>query len=597
MAKKKNKSYLSQVATVAPAFGVKALIGDLPKGGIEKIVEKKLQGSKTPLKTLAREGFKGRGTGRALGAGIGIASAPLFLGGLALMSSKKDSDKVKGMALLASSAAGYQGLKGFTEAYREARVSNLPKAKAISEGLRLGTIRLGYKTPAAIALGLSVAAGRKKSKDGKRSKAKVLLAPALGGAAIGALSRGGEGLVKDMSYGNKFSKSLKNIAPRAGAGAAGGLLGGLVLGGVIDHAIKKLEKKGSVEDMEKNASATAHLLALPAIHAATKAGFGYGRIGQALSKMPGLGRIVKASERAKQKQLAIGLREGIAGRTSAGFRTSVLMNMAVPELKMQRELGIKAGKMLRGLPPEMRGQALDAVAAAVRRNPLSRHTKSGDPVAVINQIPGAVDMAMGRKSLGGNKILNSLIYGGRGGLGKGLPVAGRQDRASKGIFSKDNIADMLSTTAGVTGLAGAAAAGGPLGLALGGLGGHMALSGSKNILAKSQLVKDQALRQGSMGIREAFFPGMSRSLGQRAGDQAMDILISPSSRDFGRMMGGIGRGVAQEGRRALSNAAFQKYVNRAAGAHKTGWKDTVTPSVLTGAGLAGLHNISTRNKR
>ena len=189
---KKRKSYGSQVAAVAPAFALKSLIGDLPKGALEKTVELKAGGSQKPLKKIFSEGLKGRGVGRAMGAGLGISTAPLYLGGLALLNSKDNKDKAKGLAMVGAAAGVYQSAKGFTEAYREARVANASKAKSALEGLRLGTIRLGYKTPAALAMGLSIAAGRKKRGNKKASKMQKIVIPALAGALIGAASRGGE---------------------------------------------------------------------------------------------------------------------------------------------------------------------------------------------------------------------------------------------------------------------------------------------------------------------------------------------------------------------------------------------------------------------
>ena len=592
MAKKNKKSYGAQVAAVAPAFGIKALLGDLPKAGIEKAVESKMSGSKKPSMKLLSEGLKGRGTGRALGAGLGIATAPLFLGGISMLNSNNSSDKAKGLALIGLSTGAYQTTKGFAEGFQEARVANKSKAKSVADGLRLGAIRTGYKLPMALALGMSVASGRKKSKDGKRpSTAKKLLTPALTGAALGAVSRGGEGLAKDLMSGKKLTTALKQSLPKAGGGAAGGILGGLVLGGVIDSAMKSMEKKGSVEDMEKRSEALSHLLALPAIHAATKAGFGYGRIGRAMSKTPGLKKIVQGFERAKQKQLALGIREGIAGRQSAGLRSTLALNTTVPELGMQRELGISIGKLFRGLPPELRERGLQAISRTVKNTPSMRYTKAGEPVAVLNQLPGAVDMATGATKLPGNRIMNTLLYGGRGGLGNRLPRAGRQDKRGKGLFSKDNIANLGSAGIGAAGLAGAGAIGGPLGLLAGGLGGHLAMSGTKNLAAQTPFVKNMALNQGAMGIREAFFPGMNKTRMGRLSDHLMDVGISPATRDFGKMVGGLSRGLVERGRKASGQVAYQKYLNRAAGGDKISYKDALTPPVLAGAAGAGIYNL------
>ena len=602
MAKSKKKSYGSQVLAVAPAFAVKSLLGDLPRGGIEKAVELKVSGSKgSSLKALS-QGLKGRGAGRALGGALGIASAPVFLGGLKLLNSKNKSDQAKGLLMLGASAAGYQSVKGLTEGFREARAANLSKSKSITEGLKLGLIRSGYKTPAALALGLSVAAGRKKSKDKKN--ASKFLAPALAGAAIGALSRGGEGVAKDILAKKGIKASLKGKMPRLLGGAAGGLLGGAVLGGVVDSAMKSLEKKSSVQELEKNADvATASLvkmLELAGIHGATKAAFGYGKEGRLFGRTR-LGKYTqRKAEEAKAKQLAIGIREGVSGRRTQGFRAGLVGNLSVPipglgfgpELKIQRSLGIDIGNMLRKLPPSVRAKYLDSAKAFVERNPAMRTTKAGEPVAVFNQLPDAVDMVLGRKSLPGSKLQNMLLYGGRGGLKTDLK-AGALDKASP---IKDTLPNLLTIGGG----AAAVAASGGLGLAgipLGALGAHGALSGSKNIVAKLPAIRRQGLAQGAKGIREAFLPRLGTTKASRRADLLMDYGISPGARDFGRIVGGASRGLLQEGRRQIRRVANQKFINRAAAkGYGTPLKDIATPAILTGSGVAGLDAIFRGNK-
>ena len=125
----------------------------------------------------------------------------------------------------------------------------------------------------------------------------------------------------------------------------------------------------------------------------------------------------------------------------------------------------------------------------------------------------------------------------------------------------------------------------------------MAMSGGKNILSKSNVIKSMGKRQGQVGIREAFFPGMSTSRAAKLKGHLMDLGISPSSRDFGKMMGGIARGFAQKGRRAAGDVAIQKYINRAAGAKKTTWGETMTPALLAGTAGAGILNLNDKRRR
>jgi hypothetical protein len=608
---KNDKSYISQVGAIAPAFALKALIGDLPRGSLEKAVEGKLGGSKKSLGKLLKGGLKGRGAGRALGAGLGIASAPVFLGGLKLLNSKNKKDQAKGLLMVGASAGAYQSVKGFTEAYREARVANMSKAKSAVEGVRLGGIRLGYKTPAALIMGLGIAAGRKKSRSKGGSISDKFLVPALTGAALGGISRGGEGFAKDLISKKGIHKSMKSVLPKVGGGVAGGLLGGLVLGGVIDSAMKSLEKKGSVSDllsesdsaathaMEKTSSVAMSvikpMLELAAVHGATKGAMGYGRLGQTV----GRSRIGKAAQKkmelAKQKQLAIGIREGIAGRVTIGGRSQLTMNIGVPELKLQRMMGNTLGKLVRRLPEEQQIQALTGTANFVKRNPGMRTTSRGESVAILNQLPGGISMALGTKKLPGNKFTNTLIYGGRGGLGKGLPKAGRQD--AKSALSAANAVNLGTGALGLATVAGAGPLAG-LGIIPSLVGTHMGMSGIKNLVTKTKKFKDMGLSEGAKGIRRAMLPGLRKTTGEKVGDKAVDYLLSPGARDYGRMIGGVSRGGVGALKNRAKGLAYQKYINRAASGERLSLKDALTTPVAAGTGIGALLNVrSKRNAR
>lgn len=609
MAKKKN-TYTSTLTAVAPAFAVKSLLGDLPKGSIEKVVEGKLGGSKKSLKSLFGSGIKGRGAGRAMGATLGIATAPLFLSGLKKLEKSDTKSKVKGITMIGASTAAYQSTKGAVEGYREARVANLSKAKSVSEGLRLGAIRTGYKLPLAIAMGYSVASGRKKSNTGKEpSSLKKLMAPALGGAVIGALSRGGEGAAKEILGGKSMSSVVKGLAPKAAGGAAGGLLGGLVLGGVIDSAMKSIEKKGSINDllsesdilathaMEKTSSVAMSvikpMLELAAVHGATKGAMGYGRLGQTIGRSR-IGKAVQNKmELAKQKQLAIGIREGIAGRVGAGGRSQLVMNMGVPELKMQRAMGNTLGKLVRRLPKEQQIQALASTANFIKQNPGMRTTARGESVAILNQLPGGISMALGTKKLPGNKFTNTLIYGGRGGLGKGLPKAGRQD--TKSALNAENAVNVGTGALGLATIAGAGPLAG-IGLIPSVLGTHMGMSGIKNMVVQTKKFKDMGLGEGAKGIRRALLPGLQKTTGEKVGDKAIDYLLSPGARDYGRMIGGASRGGVGALKDRAKGVAYQKYINRAASGERLSMKDALTTPIAAGTGIGALMNVRSNRK-
>ena len=269
MAKKKtDKSYLAQVGAVAPAFAVKSILGDMPKGAIEKSIELRTAAkpkfrkaysrlgwkpvSKRPTKKIMVEALKGRGYGRALGGGLGIATAPLYLKGIQLAGSKKKSDQQKGIALLATSGALYAGVKGGIEGTQEARAGGDKFRKALSSGKSTALSRMAYKPLGAIGLGMAVASKRRAAKEKKISPA-MQTASLLGtGALVGAGSRGIDQAIKqyrkDPKSGRKLfkpsrlGKTLVALRPAMLGGAAGGAFGALALDKVVDWAEDSLKK-------------------------------------------------------------------------------------------------------------------------------------------------------------------------------------------------------------------------------------------------------------------------------------------------------------------------------------------------------------------
>ena len=384
-----------------------------------------------------------------------------------------------------------------------------------------------------------------------------------------------------------------------------------MLGGVIDAAMKTLEKKGSVSDIIKEAEVVAEQVMekqamtpsmvgakvvadLVGIHALTKGAFGYGRLGQTVGRSKAGRFFQKKTSLAKQKQLAIGIREGIAGRVSVGARSQIAMNAGIPELKMQRLMGISIGGILRKLPPEARVSALEGASKFIRNTPAMRKTIRGESISVLDDLPGAVDMALGRKKIPGNKAINSLIYGGRGGLGKGLPKPGRQD--SRSALSAENLANVGTGAAGLAGI-GAVASGAAPGLALI-PASHLAMSGIKNLVTKTKAFKNLGKSEGARGIREALIPGIRKTYGlkQKAKDKFVDYVVSPGARDYSRLVGGVVAGGLQRGRREVQGIALQKYINQAAGANKKPFKDYAIPSASAGAGLGAILNIRADRK-
>jgi len=240
--KKQNPTYFKALAASAPVFGAKAILGDLPKGALEKAIQLKItKGTKLPAGL--KEGFKGRGLGRALGAGTGVLTAPIYLRGLQLLGSNKASDKKKGMGLIAGTTGVYQLQKGLNEGLFEHAQKGMFKRDAAWRGLGLGLGRLSYKVPAALIMANAIAKGQKKGK-----KKKNLASIAAIGAASGAGSRVGD-VISDKVWmratqGNKINlnKALGRKLLGAGAGgAAGGLLGGLILSKAISMAKDSLK--------------------------------------------------------------------------------------------------------------------------------------------------------------------------------------------------------------------------------------------------------------------------------------------------------------------------------------------------------------------
>jgi hypothetical protein len=612
MAKSKKTTYLESLSKVAPAFAAKAAFGDLPKGALEYVTEAKLRKSKAGLGTLLMEGIKGRGGGRAIGAGIGITTAPIFLKGIDLLNSKDSSKQRLGLTLLGATAATYQGQRGFIEGYRSARVANLSKAEAARRGAVIGGTRVLYKTPAALLLGLSIAAGRKRSKKG--DEASKYLIPALSGAAIGGVSRGVESVALDRldlgSVGGRktIMKSLKRALPAVGGGVAGGLLGGLVLSAAVDGAMKALKKEASIEKVALDpltiaaggkaaalGKAIVGMLAhgLPFVaggHVASKAAMGYGRTGVALSKAPGGAKVVKGTNVLKTKQLAMGIREGLAGRKNPGWRAGISLGMVAPELKYNRQMGIEIGKLLRGVPPQYREKAL--LSAKKHITPTMQWSKRGEPIPVWNQLPDAIDMAVGKKSLfkgtGMSGAYNQLMHGGRGAYTQGGREVSRLPRAWAADKASNPLGPDLALLAGGVGLAGATAAtGGLASIPLAMLGSHSLIGGIKGLGVRSSTIQKKALESSAQGIREAFLPGLKKPLSRKAIEHLMDIGISPASRDIGRQAGGAARRLA-EGMRSYAKGGALKQLNRAVSPKRLTFSDAAVGPMLAGGGFAGL---------
>jgi hypothetical protein len=601
----KQHPYWKQTLLAAPVFGAKALIGDLPRGAVEQAVERRLGGSRAPFKKLLSQGLRGRGGGRAIGGALGILTAPLYLRGIQLAGSKTKSDRAKGLALLGLSSSIFVGQKGLIEGYRSARTAGAGSRRALAKGGLLGLTRSIYKAPAALALGMSVAAGRNKAKRQGNVYTKFVT-PALYGSAIGAVSRGVEDVVDQMASKGRpkgvkgFVRAIRRAGPAMGGGAAGGLLGGLVLSGVVDAAEKVMEKKSSI---------AVELAGLGLTHQTIKGALGYGKIGKFFAKTPGLRNLAEASNEANTRQLAIGIREGLAGKRDLGWRGGVLLGASYPELTISRSMGQNVGRMLRHLPPERRSQALSHLAKKVEQNPLLRTTPRGDPTPVLRYLPEAAARAIGSKPIytpaksalgrAAQEAWMKATLTGRGVRGGGLPGAGRSQAAST---IRDILPSVGLTTAGVSlaaGLGPAAALPAIAAIPAGVLGAHMALGGVKGIGAHSKKIQEIG-RQGMIrGVVSGLVPGLrKRPMSAKRFEQLTDTIVSPALGDVERLAASLGNaGYSALGKRLITRPAVQALgASRLKKARdqlpKKNLRNFLGGSALAGAGLAGIKGLS-----
>jgi hypothetical protein len=223
-------------------------------------------------------------------------------------------------------------------------------------------------------------------------------------------------------------------------------------------------------------------------------------------------------------------------------------------------------------------------------------SKRGEPVPVWNQLPAAIDMAVGNKALfkrtGFTGVYNQLMHGGRGALSqkgrgvRGLPKALIADAKKKGLG-----VDLALLGGGVgLGIAGAAT-GGLAGLPLAALGSHGLVGGIKGLAVRSKYVQKKGLQSAAQGIREAFLPGMKKPLSKTLGDHAMDIFVSPASRDFGRMTGGAARRLAEAGRGAFAGGA-QKRLNQIVSPARLTFSGAAAAPMMGAGALAGLSKMN-----
>lgn len=581
---KKELNYFPLLAASAPVFAAKAIIGDMPKGAIEHAVEQKALGSKQKALKLLRQGFKGRGAGRAIGAGLGILSAPLFLKGTSLLSSKDNKDRRRGYGLVAASTGALAASKGFFENALAARMQGKPIGAAALKGAMHAGIRAGYKIPLSLATAAGIAAGRSKSESDPRLK---YVLPLAAGVGAGAVSRAVEE-IGDLTITNRKMLLSRKGARRVGAaglgGAAGGALGGLILAKAIDVIASKNKGKEKKAALEALTAATPFLKLLSTLgegyggsiaqHVATGAGYGYKKQKSFLGKVLPEGLLNKherATNAHRARHIGFGIQEGLHGKSTTPWDVKLLNNAGYgiggvsPESTAYRELGIKLGRALRDKTPDERERALRGFQQYIVSRPGMLKGMEGEVNPLTGPLLGGISMALGTrpfyaeggklKQLGVAALHKGSVRNVKGGLPTEL---GRLEKDPSWL--KENWPHALSALPAAAGLiafpAAAALTGGAAVLpslgaisALPGAAGllaglpvtHLGISGGKNLVTSTPIFKKIVAQSTRKGIEYGAFPNspFKRNL-------PLELLASPASTMMQRSLKPIVRSVRDE---------------------------------------------------
>lgn len=266
MSDNKSNGYFGTLAAAAPAFAVKSVVGDLPKGSVEFTIQHKLMQPKSSTKSLLLQGMRGRGAGRAAGGLAGVITAPVYLKSIQLLGSKDGDERRKGLLLNLGSTAGYAGIKGMSEGAIESFARKDPIIKAMRSGAGLALAKVPMKLAPAAFTAVAIAKGRQRDGSGKEPGfSKKYIMPVLVGATTGATSRMGESVLQTLGSGGKLR--VKPLAALGAGAAVGGALGAAVVSKVTDHVLKK------TSSLESRATKLAGLFGLraPLLRATPKA--------------------------------------------------------------------------------------------------------------------------------------------------------------------------------------------------------------------------------------------------------------------------------------------------------------------------------------
>jgi len=252
MAEKKSPLVPGFTAAALGAGATKAVISDLPKGTIEKVLEDAIglgmrRKKISPAFRLRNvgAGIKGRGFGRTVGGvGVGALTFPVFLSGVKDIKEGSDSGKTRGMAKILVSGVIYSGGKGAAEYSIERRMSG---KKVSGKQLRsiAGKAFKARAIPGLAAAALTAGTIGYGLKQKKSDREVVGMA-----AAAGAIAGAGKQLPETLMYQRKgpagklssYTKVLrkpKSWVPRVAARGAAGALGAGILGLITARALRK----------------------------------------------------------------------------------------------------------------------------------------------------------------------------------------------------------------------------------------------------------------------------------------------------------------------------------------------------------------------
>jgi hypothetical protein len=238
------QSYADAMAKAAP-YALVTGVADVPKGFVDKAVEKLIRGSAKSKGESALLTAVGRGGARL---GAGLLTAPVFLSGIKDLKSDEKERKVRGAAKVVGSGLVYSALKGGGEA----AVGNLMKdPKQIWRAVKnTAGARSIVGAGAALLTAYSAAKATKDSKDRMERGDSVvgkIIRQGIIPAAVGTAAGAGKGafeevwdkaeVLKPLWRGKKIKvPSIRGVVSKAGGRAASGALGALVL----THAVKHL---------------------------------------------------------------------------------------------------------------------------------------------------------------------------------------------------------------------------------------------------------------------------------------------------------------------------------------------------------------------